>query len=205
MQRIIDGADSAFALCRPPGHHAAREYMGGYCYLNNAAIAAERCLSQGAKRVAVLDVDFHHGNGTQNIFYDRPDVFFASLHGDPHVSYPYFSGYAHEQGAGAGEGFNANYPMGKGTRWSQYQPALQDALKRIVAHRPQFLVVSLGVDTFEDDPISHFKLTSEDFMRMGAEIASAGIPTLFVMEGGYMVDEIGINAVNTLQGFESAR
>lgn len=116
------------------------------------------------------------------------------------MSYPYFSGYAHEQGAGAGEGFNANYPMGKGTRWAQYKPALQDALKRIVAHKPQFLVVSLGVDTFEDDPISHFKLTSEDFLRMGAEIASAGIPTLFVMEGGYMVDEIGINAVNTCKG-----
>ncbi|WEL53457.1 histone deacetylase family protein [Pseudomonas kermanshahensis] len=204
MQRVIDGAPSAFALCRPPGHHAAREYMGGYCYLNNAAIAAERCLSQGARRVAVLDVDFHHGNGTQNIFYDRPDVFFASIHGDPHVSYPYFSGYAHEQGAGAGEGFNANYPLGKGTLWTQYRLALQDALKRVVAHQPDFLVVSLGVDTFEDDPISHFKLTSDDFLRLGAEIARVGIPTLFVMEGGYMVDEIGINAVNTLQGFEGA-
>ncbi|MNO41194.1 Acetylpolyamine aminohydrolase [compost metagenome] len=155
--------------------------------------------------MAVLDVDFHHGNGTQNIFYDRPDVFFASIHGDPHVSYPYFSGYAQERGEGEGEGFTANYPLAKGAAWQQYQPALQDALARIVAHKPEFLIVSLGVDTFEDDPISHFKLTSEDFLRMGAEIAGAGLQTLFVMEGGYMVDEIGINAVNTLQGFESKR
>lgn len=202
MQRVIDGERSAFALCRPPGHHAAREYMGGYCYLNNAAIAAERCLNQGAKRVAVLDVDFHHGNGTQNIFYDRPDVFFASIHGDPHLSYPYFSGYEQETGIGAGAGFTANYPLAKGTTWMQYQVALKDALARIKAFRPDYLVISLGVDTFENDPISHFKLTSDDFLRMGAEIALAGVPTLFVMEGGYMVDEIGINAVNTLQGFE---
>ncbi|HUE93351.1 histone deacetylase family protein [Pseudomonas sp.] len=203
MERIIAGAPSAFALCRPPGHHAAREYMGGYCYLNNAAIAAERCLSRGAKRVAVLDVDFHHGNGTQNIFYDRSDVFFASIHGDPYVSYPYFSGYAHEQGTGPGTGFTANYPLAKGTTWDCYREALKNALDRVVAYQPEFLVVSLGVDTFEDDPISHFRLTSEDFLRMGEQIASARIPTLFVMEGGYMVDEIGINAVNTLQGFES--
>nr|WP_302475251.1 histone deacetylase family protein [Pseudomonas koreensis] len=204
MDHIIDGAHSAFALCRPPGHHAAREYMGGYCYLNNAAIAAERCRSRGAKRVAILDVDFHHGNGTQNIFYERPDVFFASLHGDPHVSYPYFSGYAHEEGAGAGQGFTANYPLAKGCTWDTYRQALADALDRIVAFEPQFLVVSLGVDTFEHDPISHFLLTSEDFVRMGAQIAGAHLPTLFVMEGGYMVDEIGINAVNTLRGFESS-
>ena len=203
MERIIGGVHSAFALCRPPGHHAAREYMGGYCYLNNAAIAAERCLSRGAKRVAVLDVDFHHGNGTQNIFYDRPDVFFTSIHGDPYVSYPYFSGYAHEQGTGPGTGFTANYPLAKGTTWDCYREALKNALDRVVAYQPEFLVVSLGVDTFEDDPISHFRLTSEDFLRMGEQIASARLPTLFVMEGGYMVDEIGINAVNTLQGFES--
>lgn len=204
VERIIGGSHSAFALCRPPGHHAAREYMGGYCYLNNAAIAAERCLSRGAKRVAVLDVDFHHGNGTQNIFYDRPDVFFASIHGDPYESFPYFSGYAHEQGTGPGTGFTANYPLAKGTTWDRYREALKSALDRIVAHQPEFLVVSLGVDTFEDDPISHFRLTSEDFLRMGEQIAGARLPTLFVMEGGYMVDEIGINAVNTLQGFEGA-
>lgn len=204
VDTVIDGGNSAFALCRPPGHHAAREYMGGYCYLNNAAIAAERCRSRGAQRVAVLDVDFHHGNGTQNIFYDRPDVFFASIHGDPHVSYPYFSGYANEHGAGPGQGFNANYPLARGTTWDRYAEALQHALQRIAAHQPDFLVVSLGVDTFEHDPISHFRLTSSDFIRMGERIAGIRVPTLFVMEGGYMVEEIGINAVNTLQGFENA-
>ncbi|HKS13126.1 MAG TPA: histone deacetylase family protein, partial [Pseudomonas sp.] len=199
---IIDGARGAFALCRPPGHHAAREYMGGYCYLNNAAIAAERCLSRGAKRVAILDVDFHHGNGTQNIFYDRDDVLFVSLHGDPHISYPYFAGFAHEQGTGRGAGFNLNYPLAKGTRWDTYEVALADALKRIQACQPDFLIISLGVDTFEHDPISHFRLTSADFVKMGEAIARAGLATLFVMEGGYMVDEIGINAVNTLQGYD---
>ncbi|WP_431023513.1 histone deacetylase family protein [Halomonas sp. H5] len=202
MDAISDRGHPAFALCRPPGHHAAREYMGGYCYLNNAAIAAEHGLRRGAKRVAVLDVDFHHGNGTQNIFYDRDEVFFASLHGDPHVSYPYFSGYANEQGTGKGMGYTANYPLPAGTSWGPYRDALQDALDRIEAFRPDCLVVSLGVDTFEADPISHFRLTSEDFLRLGERIASVELPTLFVMEGGYMVDEIGINAVNTLQGFE---
>lgn len=204
METVIGGSSSAFALCRPPGHHAAREYMGGYCYLNNAAIAAERCLSRGAKRVAILDVDFHHGNGTQNIFYDRADVFFASIHGDPHLCYPYFAGYADETGTGQGKGHTTNYSLAKGTAWDRYAEALQDALARVAAHRPDFLIVSLGVDTFEDDPISHFRLTSSDFIRMGERIAGVRIPTLFVMEGGYMVDEIGINAVNALQGFESA-
>lgn len=202
MEAVLAGATGAFGLCRPPGHHAAREYMGGYCYLNNAAIAAQHCLSHGAKRVAILDVDFHHGNGTQNIFYDRDDVFFASIHGDPYVSYPYFSGYENERGTGKGQGFTANYPLPKGTGWQQYKVALKSALSQIQAHRPEFLIVSLGVDTFEHDPISHFRLTSEDFIRMGETIASIGIPALFVMEGGYMVDEIGINAVNTLKGFE---
>lgn len=204
MDVVVDGAASAFALCRPPGHHSAREYMGGYCYLNNAAIAAERCLSRGAKKVAILDVDFHHGNGTQNIFYDRADVLFASIHGDPHVSYPYFSGYAHETGTGTGEGFTVNYPLAKGTKWDRYREALQHALTRITAYKPDFLVISLGVDTFKDDPISHFLLTSSDFCRMGEHIAQAGIPTAFVMEGGYMVADIGVNAVNALRGFESA-
>ncbi|MCE5985358.1 histone deacetylase family protein [Pseudomonas sp. LF19] len=201
---INEGQHSAFALCRPPGHHAAREYMGGYCYLNNAAIAAQHSLTLGAKRVAVLDVDFHHGNGTQNIFYARSDVLFASIHGDPAVSYPYFSGATSERGSGAGEGFNLNYPLAKGTRWSAYQQALEDACQRLRAYAPELLVISLGVDTFKDDPISHFLLESEDYFAMGAAIAKVGVSTLFVMEGGYMVDEIGINAVNVLQGFEGA-
>ncbi|MEQ4618441.1 MAG: histone deacetylase family protein [Corticimicrobacter sp.] len=204
MDLILDGARSAFALCRPPGHHAAREYMGGYCYLNNVAIAAERCLARGARRVAILDVDFHHGNGTQNIFYDRADVLFASIHGDPAVSYPYFSGFAREAGTGAGIGCNLNLPLPRGTAWPQYEAALASALTRIFDYQPDYLLISLGVDTFEGDPISHFKLTSDDYLRLGAAIAGTGLQTLFVMEGGYMVDEIGINAVNTLLGFDQA-
>ncbi|MET0542774.1 MAG: histone deacetylase family protein, partial [Variovorax sp.] len=199
---LLEGAKGAFALCRPPGHHAGREYMGGYCYLNNAAIAAAHAVAKGMKRVAVLDVDFHHGNGTQDIFYERADVLTVSIHGDPSASYPYFSGHADERGAGAGTGFNINMPLARGTTWQAYSAALQSACKAVAAHAPELLVVSLGVDTFEDDPISHFLLKSEDFSRMGEQIASVGCPTLFVMEGGYMVDEIGINAVNVLQGFE---
>ncbi|MDT3420135.1 acetoin utilization deacetylase AcuC-like enzyme [Pseudomonas protegens] len=197
---IDEGQASAFALCRPPGHHAAREYMGGYCYLNNAAIAAQHAITRGARRVAVLDVDFHHGNGTQNIFYDRGDVLFVSLHGDPAVSYPYFSGHASERGSGAGEGCNLNLPLPKNTTWQHYRQALELACKQLRAFAPELLVVSLGVDTFKDDPISHFLLESEDFLGMGQIIATVGTPTLFVMEGGYMVDEIGLNAVNVLHG-----
>lgn len=202
MQQLLDGQHSAFALCRPPGHHAAAEYMGGYCYLNNAAIAAQSCLDQGGKRVTVLDVDFHHGNGSQSIFYARSDVQFVSLHGDPRRSYPYFSGHRDETGRDAGLGFNHNYPLPHGTDWPAYAEALAHACQQIRAFRPDTLVVSLGVDTFVDDPISHFRLRSDDYFPLGAAIAALGIPTLFVMEGGYMVDEIGINAVNVLLGFE---
>ncbi|MFM0223057.1 histone deacetylase family protein [Paraburkholderia dipogonis] len=202
MDALSSGAHAAFALCRPPGHHAGREYMGGYCYLNNAAIAAQHCIDGGAKRVAVLDIDFHHGNGTQDIFYDRPDVLFISIHGDPTVSYPYFSGHADERGVGAGVGFNLNIPLPRGTVWEGFYHALRHAGIAIGRHAPDALVISLGVDTFEDDPISHFRLRTPDYLRVGEAIARFNVPTLFVMEGGYMVDEIGINAVNVLLGFE---
>lgn len=203
IEVVLEGAQSAFALCRPPGHHAGREYMGGYCYLNNAAIAADHAIRNGAKRVAILDVDFHHGNGTQDIFYQRSDVLVVSIHGDPSVSYPYFSGTVDERGSGDGLGFNVNMPLSKGTDWSVYSKALKAACEVIVKHDPDVVIVSLGVDTFEKDPISHFRLTSEDFSRVGEQIASIRKPTLFVMEGGYLVDEIGINAVNVLQAFEA--
>ncbi|TKC92567.1 histone deacetylase family protein [Trinickia terrae] len=202
IDRLSDGTRSAFALCRPPGHHAGREYMGGYCYLNNAAIAAQHCIARGAERVAILDIDFHHGNGTQEIFYDRSDVLFISIHGDPAVSFPYFSGHANERGAGPGEGFNLNMPLPKGTALDQFATALHHAGAAIARHAPDALIVSLGVDTFEDDPISHFRLRTPDYLRIGEVIGRFGAPTLFVMEGGYMVDEIGVNAVNVLLGFE---
>ena len=201
-QTILDGATSAFALCRPPGHHAAAAAMGGYCYLNNAAIAAQYLRDRGCARVAVLDVDYHHGNGTQQIFEARPDVCFVSLHADPKDEYPYFLGYADERGTGAGLGATCNYPLPQGTTWATYGAALADACAVITAFRPDALVVSLGVDTYEHDPISGFRLTRDDFPRLGAAIATLARPTLFVMEGGYAVDDIGLNAVGVLQGFE---
>jgi acetoin utilization deacetylase AcuC-like enzyme len=198
---IIGGAKSAFALCRPPGHHAGADYYGGYCFLNNIAIAAQKLLDQGAKRIAILDVDYHHGNGTQQIFYDRADVLVVNLHGDPNTEYPFHLGYADEIGVGAGEGYNANFPMPHGTAWDSYAQALCEGIKRIAAFAPDAVLVSLGVDTYKNDPISHFKLDHPDYLRMGEMIKTLGKPTLFVMEGGYAVAEIGINAINVLSGF----
>lgn len=203
-QRIVaSGARSAFALCRPPGHHAAKDMYGGYCFLNNAAIAAQMFLNDGAKRVAILDPDFHHGNGTQDIFYDRDDVLFLSLHGAPEHAFPHFLGYEDETGAGKGEGFTVNYAMPPNTGYDEWGSAMDDAIKRIEAYSPDALVVSLGVDTFERDPISFFKLKSDDFTDYGGRIAKLKLPTLFCMEGGYAVEEIGINTVNVLEGFEN--
>ncbi|MDA1076382.1 MAG: histone deacetylase family protein [Proteobacteria bacterium] len=199
---IRDGAGSAFALCRPPGHHAASDMYGGYCFINNAAVAAQAFLDQGAGRVAILDVDFHHGNGTQQIFYNRSDVMYLSLHGDPDRAFPFYLGYQDETGAGNGVGFNFNYPMAPNTNYTAWGSALDDALKKIHHYGPDAVVVSLGVDTFEHDPISFFKLTTDDFTRYGAAIGALRLPTLFVMEGGYAVEEIGVNAVNVLQGYE---
>lgn len=201
---LAEGAEPAvFALCRPPGHHAAADLYGGYCFLNNAAVAAQFLLDGGAERVAILDVDYHHGNGTQAIFYDRPDVLFLSLHGDPAQEFPFFLGWADETGSGAGEGFNRNYPLPWGTGFGPWAEALEDACRLVADYAPDVLLVSLGVDTYEADPISRFRLRSEDFTTYGGRIAALGLPTLFVMEGGYAVEQIGINTVNVLQGFEA--
>jgi acetoin utilization deacetylase AcuC-like enzyme len=198
---IAGGARTAFALCRPPGHHAHRDLYGGYCFLNNAALAAQGFIAAGAKRVAILDVDFHHGNGTQDIFYKRKDVLFCSLHGQPQDAFPYFLGFADEIGHGEGEGFNFNYPMPPGTAYAKWRVGLDDALRRIRDYGPDVVVVSLGVDTHKDDPISFFKLESDDFTDYGRRIAELDLPTLFVMEGGYAIEAIGINVVNVLTGF----
>ncbi len=203
QKRVMDNG-SAFALCRPPGHHAGKDLYGGYCFLNNAAIAAQGFLDDGARRVALLDVDFHHGNGSQDIFYDREDVLFLSLHGRPEDAFPHFLGYADESGVGRGEGFNFNYPLPPGATFSAWNAALEQACKRITDYAPDALVVSLGVDTFENDPISFFKLTGDDFKTYGERIGRLRLPTLFVMEGGYAVSEIGINTVNVLDTFQEA-
>ncbi len=196
------GGHSAFALCRPPGHHAAYDLYGGYCFLNNAAIATQHLRDHGAARVAILDVDFHHGNGSQDIFYERSDVLFTSIHGDPAEAFPYFLGYADETGSGDGAGYNLNLPLPRGCDFGRWRAALELALARIRAFRPDAVVVSLGVDTYEDDPISFFKLKSDDFTTYGEMIGALKIPTLFVLEGGYAVAEVGVNVVNVLAGFE---
>ncbi|MBO9479338.1 histone deacetylase family protein [Shimia sp. R11_0] len=200
--RLQTGSSAVFSLCRPPGHHAFSDSYGGFCFLNNAAIAAQSMLDNGAKRVAILDVDFHHGNGTQDIFYDRNDVLFVSLHGDPMETFPYFLGHADETGIGVGEDYNLNIPMPAGTPFEIWREALQIGLEKVRNFGAEALIISLGVDTFENDPISFFKLMSDDFLTMGEDIAKMGMPTQFVMEGGYDVEEIGVNAVNVLEGFE---
>ena len=200
-QLVGGGERSAFALTRPPGHHAGADFFGGYCFLNNAAIAAQALRDAGMERVAVLDIDYHHGNGTQAIFYDRADVFFASVHGDPHTEYPFYLGYADETGAGPGLGHNLNLPLPRGSDFARWREALAVALQRIAHSGAQALVVSLGLDTFEGDPISGVKLRSADYLRVGEDLAAAGLPTVFVFEGGYAVEEVGINAVNVLDGF----
>jgi acetoin utilization deacetylase AcuC-like enzyme len=200
---LNQGEKSAFALCRPPGHHASNDQYGGYCFINNAAIAAQKLRYDGAKKVAILDVDFHHGNGTQDIFYQRDDVLFCSIHGDPMVAFPYFLGFADETGQGLGEGFNLNIPLPRGTPYSIWRLALCRAITKILEYGAEAVVISLGVDTFENDPISFFKLKSDDFTDMGKTIAGMDLATLFVMEGGYAVEEIGTNTVNVLKGFSS--
>lgn len=202
-REVASGATrSMFALCRPPGHHAAHDYYGGYCFLNNAGMAAQYFLDQGAKRVAILDVDYHHGNGTQAIFYERADVLFVSIHADPSTDFPYFLGNADERGRGAGEGFNLNLPLARGADWARWSQALDAAKKAIASYAPDALIVSLGLDTFEGDELSTFKLKTTDFSRMGAGLAELGLPTVIVLEGGYGYEFIGANVVNVLTGFE---
>lgn len=201
---IFQGERAVFALCRPPGHHASSDCYGGYCFFNNAAIAAQAFRDAGAERVAILDVDYHHGNGTQAIFYTRQDILFVSLHADPAYEYPFFFGYADESGIEEGAGYNQNYPLPLGTNWTAYQESLKDAISGIARYNPDVLVVSLGVDTFKKDPICQFQFHQEDYLRLGEAIATIKKPTLFVMEGGYAIDELGSNLVNVLQGFESA-
>jgi acetoin utilization deacetylase AcuC-like enzyme len=198
---IHGGERAVFALARPPGHHAARDLFGGYCYLNNVAIAAQWLVDKGL-RSAILDVDYHHGNGTQAIFYGRSDVLFVSIHADPSFAYPHYLGFADERGEGAGENVNLNLPLPRATDWSAYTPALDAALSRIRDFGPDVLLVSLGMDTFEGDPICQFKIGAPDYLRMGETLARFGKPTLFVFEGGYNLDALAEITCNVLEGFE---
>lgn len=196
------GAPATLCATRPPGHHAGADFMGGYCFLNNAAVAAQALLNAGCSRVAILDVDYHHGNGTQSIFYERADVLFVSLHGDPLTEYPFFLGHADETGAGAGLGFNLNLPLPAGTTAPRWFEALAVGAQRVRGIGADALVVSLGLDTFEHDPISKFKLSTADFHTLGQCVAALGLPTVFVLEGGYATAELGLNTTAVLAGFE---
>jgi acetoin utilization deacetylase AcuC-like enzyme len=198
---VIEGERSAFALCRPPGHHAGADYLGGYCYLNNAAIAAEAAVRSGVGAVAVLDVDYHHGNGTQDIFYSRGDVGFVSIHADPATDYPFFWGHADECGSGQGKGATRNITLQRGADITTYRAAIEDALATIAGWNARFLIVSFGADTYDGDPICHFKLGSDCYRDLGARIAAAGLPTVIVMEGGYAVDALGTNVAEFIGGF----
>ena len=195
---------AAFCATRPPGHHAGADFMGGYCFLNNAAVAAQTLRKNGSAKVAILDVDYHHGNGTQSIFYDRADVLFVSIHGDPRTEYPFYLGHADETGEGAGSGFNLNLPLPAGSSKAVWFAALATACEKIKQFGADALVVSLGLDTFADDPISTFALQSDDYLTLGARLNQLGLPTVFILEGGYAAQELGVNAGNVLSGFDNS-
>ncbi len=200
---VLAGDRAAYALCRPPGHHALADQAGGFCYLNNTAIAARYLQQGGGGRVAILDVDYHHGNGTQEIFYSDPSVYFVSLHAHPDIEYPFFWGGSEERGAGAGTGFNLNLPLPQGTGDADYLAALDQALAAIRGYTPQYLIVSLGLDIVQGDPASlaGFAVTTAGVRAIGKRIAALGLPTLIVQEGGYRLDTLGQNALAFLEAF----
>jgi len=204
--RLLTAGESlAYALCRPPGHHAGPDFLGGYCYLNNAAIAATMLSESGDKphRVAILDIDAHHGNGTQTVFYDSPDVFFASLHADPNDDYPYYWGFAEERGVGDGEGTNLNIPLPLGTEDEAYCDALQRALDAVVQFSAEYLVVSLGTDSLASDAVGELALSNDCFGRLGKLVGALRTPTLVVQEGGYVLGEMGDCVAGFLAGLET--
>jgi acetoin utilization deacetylase AcuC-like enzyme len=200
-QKILDGETIVYTLCRPPGHHAAHHTMGGYCFFNNAAIAAHYLSAHG--RVAILDIDFHHGNGTQDAFYERKDVLYVSIHATPEERYPYSSGFSEEHGHDAGEGYNYNYPLPIGTTNDTYLNALDTAIQDVADFKPDFLVISAGFDTFSEDPIGGFQLTKEVYREIAEKIHGLTMPTLLVQEGGYNIQNLGQMVANFLSGFQA--
>lgn len=199
---VMAGERLAYGLCRPPGHHAVRAAFGGYCYMNNAAIAANHIARSTSEPVTVIDVDYHHGNGTQQIFYRRNDVLYVSLHGDPHHAYPYFAGFADEEGAEEGKGTNMNLPLPAGCRADTYFNALKRGLDAVASFGGSFVVVSLGLDTFGADPIADFALTAADLHEMGRRVAQLDKRLVILQEGGYNLAHLGDNAVQWLRGVE---
>lgn len=199
-EAVANGERVAFALCRPPGHHAGKDYAGGYCFINNAAVTANELSTEG--KVALLDIDYHCGNGTQDIFYDRDDVLTISIHADPHFEYPYYAGYAEETGSGAGLGFHKNFPLEKGTDDARYVSALDEALSLIREFAPSYLVISAGMDVYADDPLGKIRITSEGIRDIGTRISTLDLPTVIVMEGGYNNDALGRNIIGFLGEFK---
>ncbi|MBN2117859.1 MAG: histone deacetylase family protein [Anaerolineales bacterium] len=199
-EAVANGERAAFALCRPPGHHAGKDYAGGYCFINNAAVAANWLSTQG--NVALLDIDYHCGNGTQDIFYERADVLTISIHADPNFEYPYYAGHANETGTGAGAGFHRNFPLDKGTDNARYLSALEEALSLIREFTPKYLVVSAGMDIYAEDPLGTIKVTTEGIAEIGKRIAALELPTAIVMEGGYNNAALGRNIVSLAGEFK---
>ena len=204
-ERVVGGAPLAYGLCRPPGHHAARGMLGGYCYFNNAAIVAEWLRRDGgARRVAILDIDYHHGNGTQQIFWERGDVLYLSLHADPARAYPYYSGYAAETGSGDGDGLTRNWPLPAGATLDAYATALASALEMVAAFTPDApLIISAGFDTFERDTIGDLALRTADYAEIGRMVGGLGMPIIVLQEGGYAVDALGDNVLALIGGLRS--
>jgi len=196
---VLAGAPAAYGLCRPPGHHAPRAAFGGYCYLNNAAVAAEQVCRRTGGRVSVLDLDYHHGNGTQQVFYERADVQYVSLHGDPDRAYPYFAGYADETGTGAGRGTTLNLPLPPGLDDAGYLTALARALAGVDSFDPGLVVVSFGTDTAAGDPLGDFRLSQDGYARAGAAVVALRRPVVVLQEGGYAVDRIGADVTGFLR------
>lgn len=189
-----------YVLTRPPGHHAERSMFGGYSYFNNSAVAAEYLIKNGSKKVAILDIDLHHGNGTQNIFYDRSDVLVVNINADPKYSFPHYTGYSNEHGEGEGEGSNYNFPMPQGIGNSEYDQTLRKAIKILQQYKPEYLILSAGFDTHKNDPLGKFNLTTEYYQEMGRKIGDMNIPILVVQEGGYATEVLGANVLSLLSG-----
>jgi acetoin utilization deacetylase AcuC-like enzyme len=197
-KKLLEGYRLAYALVRPPGHHAEPSSFGGFCYFNSGAVAAEHLSHYG--KIAILDVDYHHGNGQQEIFYERSDVLTVSIHGHPSFAYPYFSGFAGEKGRGTGKGYNVNIPLQENIDGETYQKILREALKRVTRFGPRFLIVALGLDTAKEDPTGSWSLEAKDFEAIGELVGSLSLPTLVVQEGGYDTRVLGINACRFLTG-----
>lgn len=202
VDTVLDGEPAAYALCRPPGHHAFGDLAGGFCFLNNSAIAAQALLRAG-RRPAILDVDVHHGNGTQGIFYHRRDVLTVSIHADPARFYPFFWGHAGERGEGEGMGYNLNLPLPRGTGDADYLATLETALKRIQSFGADVLVVAMGLDAHENDPFHGFKVTTPGFGKIAQAIAGLDLPAVIVQEGGYLSSDLGDNLTSFLDGYQA--